>query len=293
MSNPIISHKYTSDPTVICYNGRLYLYTGHDEAPIQYHNYALTEWLCFSTNDLLTWQEHQINFRPTDFTWAKSDAYASKVLERNNKFYFYVSVTHRSIEGEAIGVAVSDFPTGPFKDKRGSAIVTSNDIERKGRNFDPFVFVDDDGQAYLFWGKNICYYSKLGANMIELADDIKTISLPKFQEGVHLHKRHEWYYLSFGHDFPEKVGYAMSKSIHGPWDFKGILNEVPGNCETNRAAIINFNNEDYFFYHNGCLPEGGSHRRSVSVDRLYYNNDGTMKRVVMTTEGINAKHNFI
>ncbi|MGC3947821.1 MAG: glycoside hydrolase family 43 protein [Chryseolinea sp.] len=286
MSNPIIRHQYTSDPTVISYNGKIYLYAGHDEAPSDHPGYVLTEWLCFSSVDLINWEEHKINFKPTDFHWAQKDAYASKVIERDGKFYFYVSTTHGSIEGEAIGVAVSDSPTGPFKDARGSALLTARDITRQGRNFDPSVIIDDTGEAFLFWGKNVCYYSKLKQNMIELEGDIKTLDLPDFQEGVHLHKRNEWYYLSYGYDFPEKVGYAISDSIHGPWEFKGILNEVPGNCETNRPAIIDFNEKTYFFYHNGCLPQGGSHRRSVCIDRLHYNDDGTMLRVVMTTEGI-------
>ncbi|MEJ1238055.1 glycoside hydrolase family 43 protein [Chryseolinea sp. T2] len=286
MGNPIIRHKFTSDPTAISYNGRVYVYTGHDEAPRHYPGYVLTEWLCFSSDDLINWQEHNVNLKPTDFAWAHKDAYASKMIARNGKFYFYFSTTHSSIDGEAIGVAVSDSPTGPFSDASGSALITSRDLTKGGRNFDPSVLIDDDGQSYLFWGKSTCYYVKLKENMIETDGSIRPVALPDFQEGVHLHKRNDWYYLSFGYDFPEKFAYAMSKSIHGPWDFKGILNEVPGNCETNRGAIVDFNGSSYFFYHNGCLPEGGSHRRSICADRLFYNNDGTIQRVIMTTEGI-------
>ena len=80
----------------------------------------------------------------------------------------------------------------------------------------------------------------------------------------------------------------MSRSIEGPWEFKGILNELAGNCETNRPAIIDFKGQSYFFYHNGALKDGGSHRRSVCVDDLHYNADGSMKRVAMTSEGMEA-----
>jgi hypothetical protein len=66
------------------------------------------------------------------------------------------------------------------------------------------------------------------------------------------------------------------------------LNELAGNCETNRPAIIEFKGKDYFFYHNGALKDGGSHRRSVCVDYLHYNPDGTIKRVIMTSEGITS-----
>jgi hypothetical protein len=86
--------------------------------------------------------------------------------------------------------------------------------------------------------------------------------------------------------FPEKVAYAMSRNINGPWQFKGILNEIAGNCQTNRPAIIDYNGRSYFIYHNGALKDGGSHRRSVCIDYLYYNADDSMKRVIMTTEGV-------
>lgn len=152
---------------------------------------------------------------------------------------------------------------------------------------DPAVMVDDD-EAYLFWGKGACYYAMLSENMTEVTGPVRTVPLPDFMEGAHIHKRNGWYYLSYGYQFPQKVAYAMSRSIHGPWEFKGILNEIPGNCQTNRPAIIAFKGKNYFIYHNGALKEGGSYRRSVCIDYLHYNPDDTMKRVVMTTEGVHA-----
>jgi hypothetical protein len=125
--------------------------------------------------------------------------------------------------------------------------------------------------------------------MTELEGAIKRVELPGFAEGVHIHKRNNWYYLSYGYGMPEKVAYAMSKRIEGPWEFKGILNEIAGNCETNRPCIINFKGKDYFIYHNGALPDGGSHRRSVCIDHLHYNENGTIKRIVMTSEGVDAQ----
>ena len=119
--------------------------------------------------------------------------------------------------------------------------------------------------------------------MTELDSAPAEISVPGFVEGAHVHKRDRWYYLSYGFEFPEKVAYAMSRSIDGPWEFKGILNELAGNCQTNRPCIVDFKRTSYFIYHNGGLPDGGSHRRSVCIDRLYYNADGSMKRVIMTT----------
>ena len=289
-NNPIIKDKYTGDPAALVYNDKVYIYAGHDEAPNDFNFYKMNEWLVYSTTDMVHWQEHPVPLKVTDFTWATCDAWASQVIERNGKFYWYVTVSHGSINGKAIGVGISDSPTGPFKDALGKALVT-NDMTAQTKidwdDIDPTVLIDTDGQAYIFWGNSVCHYAKLKANMTELDGPIQTISLPNYTEAPWIHKHNNWYYLSYAYQFPEKIAYAMSKSINGPWEFKGILNELAGNSNTNHQAIIDFKGKSYFIYHNGATqPNGGSFRRSVCVDRLYYNKDGTMKRVIMTTEGI-------
>lgn len=291
MGNPIITHKYTADPAALVYNDKVYLYTGHDQCRHPENRYVMNEWLVFSSPDLINWTEHPVPLRPTDFKWAKGSAWASQVIERNGKFYWYVTVDHGSIHGKAIGIAVADNPLGPFKDAIGSALIT-NDMTTEYTNIswediDPTVWIDNDGQAYLFWGNTQCYYIKLKENMIEADGPIVPVHLPDFTEAPWIHKRGEWYYLSYAQFFPEKIGYAMSKNITGPWEYKGILNEISGNSNTNHQAIIEFKNNWYFIYHNGAIPtQGGSFRRSVCIDRLYYNPDGTMKRVQMTSEGL-------
>jgi beta-xylosidase len=284
--NPIIRHKFTADPTVLSYNDTLYLYTGHDEAPDNTGRYLMREWLCFSSRDLQNWTEHPVPLNPKNFSWADKDAYASKVIERNGTFFWYVAVTETSSGKKSIGVASADSPVGPFRDARGSALISAAQIKEPGQNYDPSVLIDDDQQAYIFWGKKICYYAMLNENLVELKGDIKQVLLPDFVEGIHIHKREGWYYLSYGYGFPEKVGYAMSRSIHGPWQFKSILNELAFNCETNRPAVLDFQNKTYFFYHNGALPGGGSQRRSVCIDYLHYNADGTIQKIVMTSSGV-------
>ena len=126
--------------------------------------------------------------------------------------------------------------------------------------------------------------------MIDLDGPINTINaaeLPNFTEAPWIHKHNGWYYLSYAYQFPEKIAYAMSRSVTGPWQFKGILNELAGNSNTNHQSIIDFKGKSYFIYHNGGMNvDGGSFRRSVCIDNLYYNKDGTLKRIVMTTEGI-------
>ncbi len=289
--NPIIRHKFTADPAALVYKDKVYIYTGHDVAPEKRNGYEMHEWLLFSTSDMKTFTEHPSPLNVKAFKWAKDDAWASQVIERNGKFYWYVAITHDSTHrGKAIGVAVADNPLGPFVDAKGSAIIT-NDMTTESKiswdDIDPSVFIDDDGQAYLFWGNTTLHYVKLKENMIDMDGPMQTITLPKFTEAPWVHKKNGWYYLSYAYEFPEKIAYAMSRNINGPWVYKGIINEIAGNCNTNHQSIITFKGRDYFIYHNGALvPDYASFHRSVCIDYLYYNKDGTIKRVMMTSEGV-------
>lgn len=183
---------------------------------------------------------------------------------------------------------MADSPLGPFRDAIGHALITHDMLpatDNEKANPDPSVLIDDDGSAYLFWGNGQCYFAKLKADLMSLDSEIKKVDLPYFSEGAHIHKRNGIYYLSYGYGYPEKVAYAINSYIKGEWEFKGIINEIPENCETNRPAIIDFKGKTYFFYHNGALPNGGSHRRSVCVDYLYYNYN-SIAPVVMTKDGV-------
>ncbi|MCX2473491.1 glycoside hydrolase family 43 protein [Pedobacter sp. MC2016-05] len=288
--NPIITDKYTADPAAYVYGDSVYLYTGHDVAPKGKERYEMHDWLLYSSADMVNWKEHQSPLNVNDFAWAKDDAWASQVIQRDGKFYWYVAIQHGTISGKSIGVAVADNPRGPFKDAIGKALITNDmttDVKISWDDIDPTVLIDDDGQAYLFWGNQKCYYAKLKKNMIELDGPIQRVDIPNFTEAPWIHKRKNWYYLSYASGFPEKIVYAMSKKVTGPWQYKGILNEVAGNSNTNHQAIIDFKGKSYFVYHNGTINEdGGSFRRSVCIDYLNYNSDGTMKRVIMTSEGV-------
>ncbi|AVR46224.1 glycoside hydrolase [Christiangramia fulva] len=288
--NPVIKDKFTADPAALVYKDSVYLYTGHDEAPDDFHFYKMNDWLVYSSADMKNWKEHPVPLKVSDFSWAKADAWAAQVIERDGKFYWYVSVEHATKPGKAIGVAVADNPLGPFKDARGSALVT-NDMTKETNiswdDIDPTVYIDDDGQAYLYWGNTVCYWAKLKKNMIEFDGPIHSVKLPGYTEAPWIHKKGDWYYLSYAYGFPERTAYAMSKSIEGPWAYKGILNEIAGNSNTNHQAIINFKNKWYFIYHNGGIqPGGGSFHRSVCIDSLYYNEDGSLRKVIMTSEGL-------
>ncbi|MBB1284117.1 family 43 glycosylhydrolase [Flavisolibacter sp. BT320] len=289
--NPIIRHKFTADPAALVYKDKVYLYTGHDQAAPKENRYVMHEWLCFSSPDMKTWTEHPSPLNVKSFAWAKGDAWASQVIERDGKFWWYVSIEHATIRGKAIGVAVSDSPTGPFVDALGKALIT-NDMTKEAKiswdDIDPTVWIEN-GQAYLFWGNTTLHYVKLKPNMIEMDGPFQKIDVPKFTEAPYIHKRKDWFYLTYATVFPEKTAYAMSRSIEGPWTYKGLLGEIPGNSNTAHQSIIAFKGRWYFVYHNGALvPDAGSFHRSVCIDHLYYNNDGTLKRVVMTSEGIPA-----
>lgn len=288
--NPIIRDVNTADPAAIVHDGTVYLYVGHDEAPPKHQGYVMKEWLVFASTDMKTWTNVGSPLKPTDFAWAKGDAWAASVVERGGKFYFYAPVEHDDTHrGKAIGVAVSDSPTGPFKDARSSALITNDmttDVKISWDDIDPHAFIDDDGQACLFWGNTTLHVAKLKANMTELDGPITKIEIPQFTEAPWVHKRNGVYYLSYATGFPEKTAYATADKITGPWTPRGLLTELAGNCNTNHQSIIEFKGQSYFIYHNGALAaDNGSFRRSVCVDYLTYNPDGTMRRVDQTTEG--------
>lgn len=290
--NPIIKDKFTADPAALVVGDTVFIYSGRDEAPKGQARYVMHEWLCYSSTDMIHWKEHPSPMNVKAFAWAKDDAWASQVIYRNGKYYWYAAMEHGTIGGKAIGIGVSDRPAGPFKDAIGKALITNDMTKATGISWDdidPTVIIDK-GQAYLFWGNTKCYYAKLKENMIELDGPINVVEgLENFTEAPWIHKRGDWYYLSYAYQFPEKIAYAMSRSITGPWQYKGILNEVAGNSNTNHQAIIGFKGKWYFIYHNGVLADSGGFHRSVCIDRLYYNKDGTMQRVIMTSEGLSGK----
>lgn len=289
-SNPAITETFTADPAAIVHDGKVYLYVGNDEADEKATTYRMNRWLVYSSTDMVKWESHGSPLAVSDFAWARADAWAGHVIEKGGKFYWYVPMSHASIAGKAIAVAVSDSPTGPFKDARGSALITNDmttDIGISWDDIDPAAFIDDDGQAYLFWGNTKCRYVKLKPNMMELDGPIQTVDIPGFTEAPWVHQRNGLYYLSYATGFPERIAYATSSKITGPWTYRGLLAEVAGNSNTIHQAIIDYKGRSYFIYHNGAIqPGGGSHRRSVAIDYLYYNPDGTMQRVIQTTEGI-------
>lgn len=293
--NPIVSHIYTADPAPLVHKNTIYVYAGRDTTPVGGNSYKMPSWHVFSSKDMATWKDHGPVLSPNDFSWASYAANAAHCIERNGRFYWYVSVMHKnnadSKGGVAIGVAVSDKPEGPFRDAIGKALITNEmttDMKHGWDDLDPAVFIDDDGQAYLFWGNGTCKYAKLKDNMVELDGPIHAFKPKNFTEAPWIYKRNGLYYLLYAANMPESIEYCTATSVNGPWEYRGVIQKPVKNSFTTHPGVVDFKGQSYFFYHNGTLPDGGGYRRSVCVEYLHYNEDGTIREVLETTTGVKA-----
>ena len=289
--NPLVRDCYTADPApMVSSDGRLYVYCGHDECFEDKPGYEgkygfnITEWLCYSTEDMVTWTDHGVIMKPTDFSWAIGEAWASQVMEYEGKYYFFVSTQCGDPNCKAIGVAVSDMPDGPFKDAIGKPLVTDEMTDNGPRgwwnDFDPTVMVDDDGTPWLCWGNGTCFLAPLKHNLIELAGPITVLPMENYVEGPWLYKRGEHYYnvyASMGRAL-ETISYAMAPSVEGPWTFAGELLGEQKDSFTTHPGIIDYKGKSYLFYHGTSLSLDGygpaTGRRSICFTEIYYDQDG-------------------
>lgn len=275
---PIIQTKYTADPAPMVYNDTVFLYTTHDEDDAE--EFKMRDWLLYTSTDMVNWTDHGVVASLKSFDWVKRDngAWAEQVVERNGKFYMYCP-----IHGNGTGVLVSDSPYGPFKDPLGKPLVWQKE---HWDDIDPTVFIDEDGQAYMYWGNPNCYYVKLNEDMISYSGDIvKLKETPEhYQEGPWFYKRNGHYYLAFASTCcPEGIGYAMSDSPTGPWKTKGYIMRPTERTRGNHPGIMDYKGKSYVFGLNYDLLklETNTHyeRRSVSVAEMHYNEDGTIQEV--------------
>jgi hypothetical protein len=299
-ANPVLRDRFTADPAPLVVGDTVYLYVGRDEAKGN-DFFLMKEWLCYSSKDLRHWTAHGAIMKPTDFKWAVGDAWAAQVVQRNGRFYLYATVQHDDTQpGKAIGVAVADNPLGPFKDARGSALVTDGTTPSPygWNDIDPTVFIDDDGTAWLAWGNPVLYLARLKPNMTELDGPIEKIALPNYTEGPWLSKRKGMYYMTYAsmahQNVWERLSYASAPSPRGPWTYQGELTGQTRNSFTIHPGLIDdFKGQSYLFYHDGelTLPDGqtgAGNRRSVTIDYLYYDDDGRMWPVTQSEPGISV-----
>lgn len=282
--NPFITHMYTADPSAhVWQDGRLYLYPSHDIAPPQGAD-KMDQYHVFSTDDMVNWTDHGEILRSSDVPWGRPEGgfmWAPDCAYKDGTYYFYFphpSGTEWNTTWK-IGVATSASPASGF--------TVQGYIPNLDSHIDPCVFIDDDGQAYFYYGGGgTCKGGKLKANMMEIDGEMQTMQgLTDFHEATWVHKRNGIYYLSHSDNNDDGINhnrmrYATSNSPLGPWTARGIYMD-PTDSYTNHGSIVEYKGQWYSFYHNSALS-GNDWLRSVCVDKLFYNADGTIQKVIPT-----------
>ena len=306
--NPFVQTWCTSDPAPMVHNGTMYVYTGHDEDCADF--FWMQEWRVYSTQDMVNWQDHGSPLALESFSWADDRAWASQTIERDGKFYWYICAHSKISGGMAIGVAVGDSPTGPFRDALGKPLFENGSWD----HIDPTVFIDDDDQAWLMWGNPQVYYLKLNRDMISYEGELGKLPMTEeafggpmmkerekgktykdsYVEGPWLTKRNGTYQLLYAAGgVPEHISYSTAPSPLGPWKYAGEIMPLSNtNSFTNHCGVADFKGHSYFFYHTGKLPQGGGFGRSVAVEEFKYNADGSFPTILPTDEGVKPVGEF-
>jgi arabinoxylan arabinofuranohydrolase len=261
---------FHADPSAHVWEGRIWVYPSHDIAGSEY--WDMVDWHCFSSEDLVNWTDHGVIFSLDDISWADKYAWAPDCIKRNGKYYFYFPAD------DQIGVAVSDNTDGPFMDALGQPLIAKNQGET--RAIDPAVFIDGDGQAYLYFGQDHAKVVKLSDDMISLSGDIISLDIENFHEGIWVHKVDSLYYISYASSRGDKVAnlleYSIGRSPYGPFEYKGVI--MDNRSRNIHHSIVNYRDQWYVFYHvQGPSP----YERRVCMEKIYYNPDGTIKPVSM------------
>jgi hypothetical protein len=274
---PIIQTRLTADPAPLVHDGVVYLYTSHDEDDAT--GFKMLDWLLYSSTDMVNWTDRGTVASLKSFPWAvqSNDAWAPQAIARNGKFYLYVPISMAGRPKNVIAVAVADKPEGPFVDVLGKPLIApAND------NIDPTVWIDDDGQAYLYWGNPDLYYVKLNKDMISYSGPITKVDrIFDYQEGPWFYKRNHRYYMAFASTCcSEGIGYAMSDKPTGPWAYKGPIMDHDARATGNHPGIVDYKGSSYLFGFNYELNFAMTpihhERRSVTVAKFDYNADGTI-----------------
>jgi hypothetical protein len=291
--NPFIQDQFTADPSARVFNGKVYVYPSHDilaeEGKGRPGWFCMEDYHVFSSPNLADWTDHGVIVSQNKVNWVDSTSYsmwAPDCIERNGKYYFYFPAgKDKSLgRGFGIGIAVADKPEGPY--------VPQPDPIKNVHGIDPNVFIDKDGQAYLYWSMGNIFVAKLTEDMLELASEPQVIEeLPKegLKEGPFLFERNGIYYLTYPHvqNKTERLEYAIGDDPMGPFKAAGvIMDESPTGCWTNHQSIIEFKDQWYLFYHNNDLSPKFDKNRSIRIDSLFFSHDGTINKVIPTLRGV-------
>lgn len=284
--NPFVTHMYCADPSAhVWADGRLYVYPSHDVDPPRGCD-LMDRYHVFSTDDMVHWTDHGEILNSSQVEWGREEGgfmWAPDCAYRNGKYYFYFPHPSGTDWNNTwrVGVAVSDRPDGGFKSV-GQLKGLGDDVFAM---IDPCVFTDDDGKAYFcYGGGGRCVGAPLKDNMTEIDGPLRPMEgLVDFHEAAWVHKYNGRYYLSYADNHTEngkganRLHYAISDSPLGPWKHMGVYLEPTG-CDTSHGSIVEYKGQWYAFYHN-CAISGRGNLRSICVDKLYYNPDGSIKVV--------------
>ncbi len=290
-TNPLIMDQFTADPTARVFEGKVYVYPSHDiKAPPGYKGkpnwFVMEDYHVFSSENLTDWTDHGVIVKQTDVEWAEPTAYsmwAPDSVFKDGKYYFYFPAIAKS-GGFRIGVATADRPYGPFKPE-------ATYIEGV-KGIDPAVLIDKDGSAYLYYSLDRIFVARLKPNMLQIEGEPKVFdNLPKkgLQEGPFVFERNGIYYLTYPHveNKTERLEYATSSSPLGPFKWAGvILDEAESGCWTVHHSIVDYRGQWYLFYHDKDLSPGFDKNRSIRADKLFFNADGTIRKVIPTLRGV-------
>ncbi len=315
ISQPLVSHIYTADPSAHVFNGRIYIYPSHDTATGTKEDdlgshFDMRDYHVLSMNaGDSTATDHGVALDIKNIPWAGRQLWAPDAAFANNTYYLYFPVKDKQ-DVFRIGVATSSKPEGPF--------VAEKEPIKGSYSMDPCVFKDDDGTFYMYFGgiwggqlqrwNNNKYDSaagnrkpdeaailpriaKLNADMKSFAEPVKEVKLvdkdgkpffeknndKRFFEAAWMHKNKGKYYFSYSTGDTHFLCYATGDNPYGPFTYQGvILNPVEG--WTNHHSIIEFNGKWYLFYHDVQLS-GKTHLRNVKVTELKYNDDGSIQTI--------------
>lgn len=294
---PIASHRYLADPGALVYNGRVYLYCSNDDdnPADEKGGYAMHSIVCISSSDLKNWTDHGIVFEvPKDATWA-GKSWAPSPATRDGKIFLYFGNG-----GNGIGVAVANNPLGPFKDPIGKKLVeTSTPGVMPAQNmwlFDPMTFVDDDGQAYMYFGgngDNNVRVIKLNKDMISVDGPAIPLSAQNFFEASWMHKNNGIYYFSYSSNpsAQMRIDYMKSTSPTSGFTYGGVISKQPPfNDNNNHQAIFKLNGSWYEAYHNRIVAKEAkipaTYKRNLCLDMFKHNPDGTIEVMTNTVDGV-------
>ncbi|MDF2538794.1 MAG: Xylosidase/arabinosidase [Herbinix sp.] len=288
--NPIITDIYTADPTArVDKDGRLYVYPSHDIEPNRGCD-LMDQYHVYSTTDMVNWTDHGEILRASQVPWGRPEGgfmWAPDCIYKDGTYYYYFphpSGTEWNTTWK-IGIATSTSPASGF--------VCQSYIPGLDPLIDPNVFIDDDGQAYFYHGGgNVCKGGKLKDNMMEIDGSMQTMQgLNDYHEGTWVYKRNGIYYLLYADNHSDSTGdnrmlYATGNNPLGPWTYRGVVLD-PTDSYCSHGSIVEYKGQWYLFYFNSSISNN-DWLRSTCVDRLYFNADGTIQKVIQTTTSVPA-----